>query len=345
GPPMAGRGPTRRPAAGPAGRGPANAGDPGFTYTKPENWQDAPAGGMRRAAFQVSEGGQRVEITVFKLPASGLLANVSRWATQIGLKPLTSEDQLAGVTSDLAVGERVATYVELVGTQAPPQRQVTLAAILPDGELAWFFKLSGKPGTAALALRERAHFRSFVQSVGGPGAARQSASKQRSSRPGPARGAAARPPSRGPAAAADPGFRYTKPAGWQPTPTSSIRRAAFKVSDGDQEVEITVFKLPASGLLPNVSRWAGQIGLKPLTTEAQLAQVVADLAVAGRVAKYVELKGTEQRVTLAAILPDSRERQMAWFFKLSGKSGSAALALREKEHFRSFVQSVQLAPQ
>ena len=148
-----------------------------------------------------------------------------------------------------------------------------------------------------------------------------------------------------PAASSDPGFTYTKPESWQPGRTSSIRRAAFKVSSGGQEVEITVFKLPASGLLPNVSRWAGQIGGKPLPSEAQLAKVVSDLPVGDQVAKFVELVGTEKRVTLAAILPDRRQPQMAWFFKLSGPAGSAPLAQREKAKFRQFVQSVQLGPE
>ena len=201
--------------------------------------------------------------------------------------------------------------------------------------MAWFFKLSGPAGSAPLALAEKANFRSFVQSVVVGGTAR---------RPSP-RPPAARPPANRPAAAANPGFRYTQPAGWQAGRTSSIRRAAFKVSSGGQEVEITVFKLPASGLLPNVSRWAGQIGGKPLTSETQLAAVVSDLPVGNQVAKFVELVGTEKRVTLAAILPDRQEPQMAWFFKLSGPAGSAPLAQREKAKFRQFVQSVQLGPE
>ena len=334
GPMMAGQRPGGRPAPGAPGGGPPTASDPGFTYTKPENWQPGRTSSIRRAAFTVSAEGQTVEITVFQLPASGLLANVSRWAGQIGMEPLTGEDQLAQVTSDLPVGDLVATYVELKGTQ----ERVTLAAILPDRrapQMAWFFKLSGPAGSAPLALAEKANFRSFVQSVVVGGSAR---------RPAP-RPPAARPPANRPAAAANPGFRYSQPAGWQPGRTSSIRRAAFNVSSGGQEVEITVFKLPASGLLPNVSRWAGQIGGKPLTSEAQLAEVVSDLPVGDQVAKFVELVGTEKRVTLAAILPDRQEPQMAWFFKLSGPAGSAALVQREKAKFRQFVQSVQLGPE
>ena len=151
-------------------------------------------------------------------------------------------------------------------------------------------------------------------------------------------------PGGGAPAAGGPGFSYTKPENWQPGRTSSIRRAAFTVRDGGHEVEITVFKLPASGLLANVSRWAGQIGMEPLTGETQLAEVVSDLPVGDQVAKFVELVGTEKRVTLAAILPDRQEPQMAWFFKLSGPAGSAPLAQREKAKFRQFVQSVQLDP-
>ena len=333
GPMMAGQRPAGRPATGNPGGGRPAASDPGFTYTKPESWQPGRTSSIRRAAFTVSAGGQAIEITVFQLPASGLLANVSRWAGQIGMEPLTGEDQLAQVTSDLPVGDLVATYVELKGTQD----RVTLAAILPDRrqpQMAWFFKLSGPAGSAPLALAEKANFRSFVQSVVVGGNAR---------RPSP-RPAAARPPANRPAAAANPGFRYTQPAGWQAGRTSSIRRAAFKVSSESQEVEITVFKLPASPLLPNVNRWAGQIGGKPLTSEAQLAEVVSDLPVGDQVAKFVELVGTEKRVTLAAILPDRQEPQMAWFFKLSGPAGSAPLAQREKTKFRQFVQSVQLDP-
>ena len=85
---------TAKPEQGPIGpsKAPPKAAsaptsDEGFTYTKPEKWQIGRPGQFRRAAFELSEGKENIEITVSTLSASGsdLLQNINRWCGQIKL--------------------------------------------------------------------------------------------------------------------------------------------------------------------------------------------------------------------------------------------------------------------
>jgi hypothetical protein len=85
-----------------------------------------------------------------------VMANVNRWREQVGLQPW-SEEELQAQAEELQVAGRTATYVRLEGNEA-----TILAAILPDGEQSWFFKLTGDPG---LADQQEARFRRFVESV------------------------------------------------------------------------------------------------------------------------------------------------------------------------------------
>ncbi|MEX2118407.1 MAG: hypothetical protein WD847_02255 [Pirellulales bacterium] len=131
------------------------------------------------------------------------------------------------------------------------------------------------------------------------------------------------------------GLRYNTPEGWQAGQAGAMRKAAFVVAQGDRQVEITVIDLAASagGLLDNVNRWRGQIGLGN-TTEEELDQQVRKLPVGSDRGDYVELYGPEQAI-LAVI---ARQGGKSWFIKLMGDK---QLAEREKQRFEQFVQSLE----
>jgi hypothetical protein len=138
---------------------------------------------------------------------------------------------------------------------------------------------------------------------------------------------------------------FQAPAGWEPTPIGpgSMRTAAFRVSDGSHSAEVTVipFGGPAGGLLANVNRWRGQIGLGELT-EDQLPKETKTVDVDGLPAVLVDFTGPEsagdkrQRV-LGAIL---RHDETTWFIKLQGP---AELVGKQQAAFEAFVRSFRFA--
>jgi hypothetical protein len=137
--------------------------DATITYTTPDGWSATEASGMRRAAFEVIDGKQKVEITVITLPQSGgeRLANVNRWRNQIQMKDTTAQ-QLAKDLKKIPMASATGDFVELVGPAEATSRQAILAVLTDVEGSTWFFKLMGE---ADLAVRERERFLAFVQSV------------------------------------------------------------------------------------------------------------------------------------------------------------------------------------
>jgi len=95
----------------------------------------------------------------------------------------------------------------------------------------WFFKLMGN---TELAIREQENFDKFVRSIDV-----QSEQSQ---------------------------DKWFIPEGWEPGKKSSMRIGSFSVQDGNDsslDISVTAFPGDLGGLLPNVERWLGQIGLNP----------------------------------------------------------------------------------
>jgi hypothetical protein len=137
--------------------------DGSITYTTPNGWSATPASGMRRAAFEVIDGKQKVEITVISLSQSGgeRLANVNRWRNQIQLTDTTAQ-QLAKDLQKIQMVSATGDYVELVGPAEAAPRQAILAVLTDVAGSTWFIKLMGD---AELAMGERERFQAFVRSV------------------------------------------------------------------------------------------------------------------------------------------------------------------------------------
>jgi hypothetical protein len=115
--------------------------------------------------------------------------------------------------------------------QAENEGQAIRIFVVKFAGKTWFFKLMGN---AELAVRERENFDKFVESID-----IQSEQGQ---------------------------DQWFIPEGWEPGKKSSMRIGSFSVKDGkDSSLDISVTSFPGDlgGLLPNVERWLGQIGLEP----------------------------------------------------------------------------------
>ncbi len=97
-------------------------------------------------------------------------------------------------------------------------------------------------------------------------------------------------PSR-PMMAADPGFSWTTPEGWEELPAKQFRPVNLRPA-GDQKAECYVSKLDgaAGGLTENINRWRNQMGLEPIDEAAIAALPKKPLL--GAEAVYIDLDGT-----------------------------------------------------
>jgi hypothetical protein len=259
---------------------------------------------------------------------------------------------LAGCRPDEQVSHyrvaRLAQSEPSAGQSPAVKQDAILAAIVPHGGQAWFFKLAGP--VEVLADQSEA-FRKFVESI---------------------RFAGDEP-------------RYDSPNGWRAKGASEMRYETLEIPTGGAPVELAISRLPkpdeedAPFLLLNINRWRGQVGLKPIDP-SQLAENVTTMPLAGgNTATLVALVGNKQpggmtappsrpqagqaaadeaagadkpaaaspttgksaaETTspdgmLGAIVPQATQ---AWFFKLTGPAPAVA-ALREP--FHKFVESVR----
>ncbi len=95
------------------------------------------------------------------------------------------------------------------------------------------------------------------------------------------------------------------------------------------------------GLLPNVNRWRGQLGLSPVA-ENDLPQMTQSLDVPGGHATLVDLTGTDLKTgtltrLVGVIVPQNGQ---TWFYKLMGDESIVA---QQKDAFIKFIQSANYA--
>lgn len=111
--------------------------------------------------------------------------------------------------------------------------------------------------------------------------------------------------------------------------------------EGGAKVDVTVSSFPGDvgGLLANVNRWRGQVGLGPLASDA-LAGASTPLALPEGQGTVVDFSGTDSKTgqparIVGVVVPRGGE---TWFYKLMG---DPALSEREKPGLLKFVQSAK----
>jgi hypothetical protein len=217
------------------------------------------------------------------------------------------------------------------GTADNPLRM--LGAIVPLGDVTWFFKLTGPD---ALVAQEKPTFLEFLKTVriatGTPVTA--AAPAPASTTPPPADMVGP------PVVKSDgPGLKWTAPARWQEKPATAMRKATFVITGANgasAELAVTAFPGDVGGDLANLNRWRGQLSLPPVS-EKEFAGAVTRLAVNDLPVTLVDLTGgtADNPVRLlGAMVPHAGS---TWFFKLTGPP---VLVAEEKPAFLNFVQSL-----
>ena len=116
--------------------------------------------------------------------------------------------------------------------------------------------------------------------------------------------------------------------------------SAYNVEDAAGQAEVTISKFPGDvgGMVANIQRWKGQLGL-PAGTAEEARKSAEMIEVAGQKESYlVDLQGKNARsgkeARMVAIgVPYQGE---TWFFKLMGDD---AVVTKEKDKFIQFVKS------
>ncbi|HXT38523.1 MAG TPA: hypothetical protein VN887_00725 [Candidatus Angelobacter sp.] len=316
---------------------------PRIQWKTPPGWVEQTPGGMSVASFLIpGDASRKAQLSVMTFPGEGAselsLVNIVR--ENAGLSPV-SDEELARLVETVKVGRSAAKLVDLTGamnasSNAPPNR--ILVAVLARGGITWFFKLSGD---ATVVSEQKSAFLDFLNSIafvesGGTdvgGAHFAGADEGRLPDAQPNDLNTSHTPAGKPS--------WEIPAGWQEVPPTEMLLAKFLAGGNDGKAEVTVSAFPgdAGGLLANVNRWRGQVGLAPID-QAELEKQITSLDVMGGKAMLVDVSGQNARAgskarLIGVIVP--REGQ-TWFYKLMG---DPAVAQREKDPFIKFVQSVR----
>ena len=135
------------------------------------------------------------------------------------------------------------------------------------------------------------------------------------------------------------GSIWTVPPGWRQLEGERPMRVATFVGH-DAEIEIALSKFPgeAGGLVPNINRWRGQVGLAPI--DAVVPHEDVGEFENGSIRGYtMRLRGNEAHM-LGAIIFDPALDQ-TWFIKATGTPAQAEAIQRE---FLDFARSFRRDP-
>jgi hypothetical protein len=345
----------QRPAAAPTPAADTPGGLPKVAWDLPAGWEERPASGFRAGSFAVAQGERTADVSIIPLPgAAGSEAdNVNRWRGEVGLSPLEPE-AIARQGERVAVGSLEGRLFDMTGSGATGGSSTatttatnavrTLAAFLERDGVSWFFKMRGE---AALVAEQRAAFVGFLKTIrfeadhdhdhdhaAHDGHTHDGHAHEKEAR---ADGTSNR------SAAADPATpNWEMPAGWQPHTPVTMALASFVARTAAGEtatITVTGLPGPAGGVLANVNRWRGQLGLGSIA-EAGLASITRPIDGLGGKATLVEFAGTDPKsgqpaVLVAAIVVRGNQ---SWFYKMVGDS---AAVNAQRENFTRFVQGVR----
>lgn len=310
-----------------------------ITWTVPAGWKQVTGGdAMRFATFDISADDPKAQLTVVPLgaEAAAVMPNVTRWAGQLKLPPV-SEADLRKITQQTQVSGEQATIVDLTGsaeTGTPPTR--LLAAIVPHEDRTWFFTLkAAEPVVAA----QKANFEKFIHSIEFPTGPTASNS--------PADDSAKIQHEFGPS---DQRFKLAKwkvPEGWQEQPGSNAMRVtSYHIGSGADQAEVLVSRIPQQGIgsfTDNINRWRGQVGLGAMENEKDAG--FQPIAIAGQPGLMLNLTGPKTagdqpaKEMLVALTIRGAD---GWFFKLLGP---ASVVSRQQDAFKQYLESLQFEPE
>jgi hypothetical protein len=315
-------------------------------WTLPDGWSEKTPGQMRVASFTVTgTNGEGADVGVIPLPTSGQeIQLVNMWRQQMQLPALTNEitAETVSVGGDSAKFFDIASDALLIDGKF---RARILVAELKRGETSWFFKMTGED---AFVESQKENFLQFLKSVSF--AENVPALNAASPVPGTSLGNQnflvpnANTTVIGGANSNGKNSFWTIPVGWQQLqPSSEFLLAEFSINGingANADVNVAELAGEGGGLLANVNRWRGQLGLPPLAQEDEFSKIVSSIDSSNGKIQLVDFTGTNSKTgkparLVGAVVPENGQ---TWFYKLMGDEQVVAL---QKDAFIKFVQSAK----
>jgi hypothetical protein len=128
------------------------------------------------------------------------------------------------------------------------------------------------------------------------------------------------------------------PEGWRTVQSSQqVRIVTFRAGPGDGiEVSVAAFPGDVGGLLANINRWRGQVGLEP-AQESDLPTMVKIVRGRGGDIALADFAGANAQQLLAAIVKPGDGQ--SWFIKATGTPDAVAPI---RESFAKFAASIRM---
>jgi hypothetical protein len=289
---------------------------PQLQWTLPDGWQEKTPGQMRVASFTVTGTNNEIaDVGVIPLPASGQeIQLVNMWRDQLQLPAATNDTaEAVAIGSDSGKLFDLASDALLIDGKS---RARILVAMLTSGGTSWFFKMTGEDSFVAAQKENFLQFLktvSFVQNAPAQNVVAPAAQNENA------------------------GSIWTIPAGWQQLPPSEFLIAKFSIPGADgavAQVNVSSLAGEGGGVLANVNRWRGQLGLPPVTFVGTLAIIGGDNI------QIFDFTGTDSKTSkparlVGAIVPQNGQ---TWFYKLMG---DGQIVAQQKDAFIKFIQSAK----
>lgn len=313
---------------------------PKVSYTTPEGWREQGAGEMRVAGFTIAAtNGQTAQVAVTPLPGMAGRENliVNMWRQQVGLSELSDADAAKQLT-EVDIGGQPGKMFDMSGKSPAGATIRIVTAMAHLGEMSWFYKLQGDD---ALVLEQKPNFITFLKSVKIE-AAPASEALPSGHPPIAGGGMPGRVTSEQPPKPRAGGPKWSAPSGWKEIDGGQFLFAKFVIAgEGDAKAAVNVSMSPgdAGGLIANLNRWRGQLGLGAWT-QADIDKNVKEIDVAGGKGTFVELSGTDSSTEKPATTLGMKvvRNGNTWFYKLMGEPN---LVAAQKENFIQFVKGVE----
>ena len=294
---------------------------PVVAWTLPEAWGENPAvSGMMAGSFHIkTDEGPRGRIGVMPFRDSVEMTSiVNMFARELGhddynksgLQSLIEKKKLGGQDFEFVRLE------DMSGNEQPPRN--ALLALHRQNAQTWLFPFIAD---RELINQQLDNFHAFLEST----TLRAGKVQVRAIAP-------SLPPTQSPDSAPQP--TWEAPDHWERKPTTQMRIGNYAVSNPSGEsldFSITSFPGEVGGILANVNRWLGQVGMNP-TDETGLSKYLSDRTIDQKPAKLVIAESDKQALYAAILFHEGR----SWFLKLMG---DVALARSEKENFLGLIDS------
>lgn len=288
----------------------------------PAGWTDGQPAQMRVASFAIpNPDGPAGDVGVIPLPLmTGREADVVNiWREQLGL-PELEQAEAESAFETVTIAGMSGKLLDLTSEENMLEgefRQRIVSGILHHGGLSWFFKLTGPDDLVAVHKPRLVDFMTTVEFHSG---------SHDSPEPAPSVAATA------PAAPGSGLPQWTVPEGWRAEAPGNMLLASYDLGD-NTKVTVSSFPGDVGGLLANVNRWRGQIGLPPIGP-AELADNTTDFEAAAGSGTLADMENNGRRILVVVLSIDGN----SWFYKIDG---DAAVVEREKEAMLEFVRTAQ----